>query len=109
MKTNSSFSGLMILILGMMALLLAGCASPVVKTEVVYETKTVYVTPDQDQLRRVIPPKLISREAYVVLKDYERESYLSDYALDLFAKLGVCNAQLESIEKTAHKVSGGKP
>lgn len=90
-------------------LVLSGCASTKPMTEVVYETKTVYVTPSPEQLRPVIAKRPMERPKYLAMPDYERELYLGDYSLDLFEKLGICNAQLKSIELTTSRVTGGKP
>lgn len=100
---------LLTMMAALMVTLLGGCASTKTTTEVVYETKTVYVKPDPTQLRAVTPKAPMDEASYRLLKDYEREVYLGDYSLHLFEKLGVCNAQLQSIQETVRKVTGGKP
>lgn len=84
-------------IIPIIAMLMACGSTP--KTEVV--TKTVYITPDvpTSLFKPVVPERPMTKELYMNLTIWERETYLTEYVQKLMELLASRNTDVKSIEK----------
>lgn len=76
---------------------LGGCAKNIRPTEVIKETEIKYILIPDEYLKDCRPERPIDKEKYLSLDITERESYLTDYIIDLLKKLKECDIRIEKI------------
>ena len=84
-----------VVLIALLTMTLSGCGLFAKKeTEKIYITKTEYIRIDVPKDFRktcsVTPP--LKAEDYMVLTTIEREEYLTDYVINLYGNIEVCNS-----------------
>lgn len=69
----------------------------------VYKTETVYYEVPEQLTANVVPQRPVTKEEYLRMAIYERESYMADYATQNLKALHKCNAQLSSIAELSKR------
>jgi len=64
----------------------------------VKEKEVIKVTIPEYLLKPCIPERPISKEKYLELKQYEKETYLTNYSISLLTIIKNCNEQIEAIK-----------
>lgn len=88
----------------LVAVFATGCAfnKPPPPT-VVYKTQFIYQEVPERLTKTVTMSRPISKEEYLAMTVYERESYMADYSVQALKSLHKCNAQLGSISELSRR------
>lgn len=77
--------------------MLGGCGTTV-KTEVVKESSYYHPSVPEKLFVRVVPERPISKEQYLAMSTWERESYLTNYNISLLKNVATCNRNVSDIK-----------
>lgn len=88
----------------LVAVFATGCAfnKPPSPT-VVYKTQFIYQEVPEQLTKTVPMSRPISKEEYLAMTVYERESYMADYSVQALKSLHKCNTQLGSISELSRR------
>lgn len=87
-------------------ILLSGCSAFKAKPLEVNDVKIQYITIPEYLLIPCTPDRPITKEEYLKLEIFERETYLSNYSIGLLKVIKNCNIQLDEIRILNNR---GKP
>jgi len=78
-------------------LLITGCSTLNKEKVVVTDTKVIYRVLPDNLVNPCVPDKPKTKEEYLALPIYERETYLTNYSISLLKTIKNCNLQLDEL------------
>lgn len=80
-----------------LAMFLCSCATSPERV-VVHEIKTVYKPIPKNLLERCKVDKPMAVDKYLTLDDKAKETWMTDYIIQIYDNIGTCNNKLKAIE-----------
>lgn len=106
-QISHSIKIMMLLLVMMSAVFLSGCGTTKPKTVEITNIKMVPIPIPDVLLEPCKPNKPITVDEYLKLNVLERETYLTNYSIDLMVNLSDCNKKLKSIKELRDENQSG--